>query len=143
MAAAERVPRPLRAALAVASRAIAARVNDDATPPFTVFDDVVEGTRYRLDLVSGSFTLDADGSYVSRATIRVVVDGRSLGDEVSPPQTGRYTLSGSTVVFDPAGNDPDEPNFEAARDGDTLTLTQSDVNPDTGAPIAITIVARR
>jgi hypothetical protein len=128
----------------VAGRYEIVRVNDDVTPPFTLAEGTDEFGSYAVQLVSGSFTLDADGTYVLRLTARFLENGRPLGgDEVVPPQLGRYRVSGDAVVFDPEGNDPDEPDFEADRDGDTLTLTQSDEDPDTGLPITVTIVAQR
>ena len=123
----------------IAGRYDIVRVNDDTTPPFLLFEETSEGSTLTFELTSGSFDLDDDGTYVSRATVRFLVDGQSQGTEPAPPQTGRYTVSGSTVVFDPTGTDPDEPNFEAEHDGGTLTF--SGVDSDTGA--AVTIVAQR
>ena len=119
------------------------QVNDDTTPPFAVFAGAVQGNAVSLELLSASFTLDGDGGYTSRATTRFTLNGQSGGDDVEPAQTGRYTVSGSTITFNPQGDDADEPNYTATRDGDTLTLSETQLNPLTGAPITITLIARR
>jgi hypothetical protein len=119
------------------------QVNDDTTPPFTVFQGVVQGSAISVEILSASFTLDADGGYTSRATSRFTLNGRSQGDDVAPTQAGRYTVAGNTITFDPRGDEADEPSYTATRDGDALTIAQTNVNPLTGAPIAVRLVARR
>ena len=119
------------------------RVNDDATAPYTVLAGTLEGVAYRFDIVSGSLTLHGDGSYTSTSTTRITIGGQQQPDDGSAPQTGRYTVSGSTVTFDPSGNDPEEPNYTATHSGDSLTLSTTEESPNGGAPITITVVARR
>ena len=117
------------------------QVNDDRTAPFTVFEGTEQGISYRFEIVSGTLTLRGDGDYTSVGTARLTFNGQSGGNETSS-QTGRYTVSGSTVTFDPAGNDPDEPTYTATYADGALTLTQTEEGP-TGAPVTITVVARR
>ena len=117
------------------------QVNDDRTAPFTVLEGTEQGISYRFEIVSGTLTLRDGGDYTSAATTRITLNGQSGGSEPST-QTGRYTVSGSTVTFDPAGNDPDEPAYTATYADDALTLSQTEDGP-TGAPVTITVVARR
>ena len=119
------------------------RVNDDSSPPFTVFEGTIEGVVLRFEILSGSIDLRSNGSYSSVATTRVLVNGVSQGQETGPEQTGSYQVSGSTVTFDPAGNDPEEPNYTGTLDGNTLTLSESGIDPDTGIAMTITVVARK
>ena len=117
------------------------QVNDDRTAPFTVLEGTEQGISYRFEIVSGTLTLRGGGEYTSVGTSRLTFNGQSGGNETSS-QTGRYTVSGSTVTFDPAGNDPDEPTYTATYADGALTLSQTEEGP-TGAPVTITVIARR
>ena len=117
------------------------QVNDDRTAPFTVFEGTEQGISYRFEIVSGTLTLRGGGEYTSVGTSRLTFNGQSGGNETSS-QSGGYTVSGSTVTFDPAGNDPDEPTYTATYADGALTLSQTEEGP-TGAPVTITVIARR
>lgn len=117
------------------------QVNDDRTAPFTLFEGTEQGISYRFEIVSGTLTLRGDGDYTSVGTTRVTFNGQAGGNETSS-QSGRYTVSGATVTFDPAGSDPEEPNYTATYADGALTLTETEEGP-TGAPVTVTVIARR
>lgn len=121
----------------IAGRYSIVEVNNDNSAPFVALEGTEDGHTFKIEIVDGQLDLDADGSYSSEGSMRITFDGQTQTDESS--ESGSYTVSGNTVTFNPAGNDSEDPNFTATRNGNSLTMTQTDAE----LGIELRIVARR
>ena len=103
----------------------------DNAAPFTLAEGEVEGVTYLIEIKSGTLTL-ANGRYTASNDTRSVVGGQV--NETDPPaDVGAYTVSGSTITFDP--DDPDDESITATVSGSTITATESgDFDEDPSTP---------
>lgn len=116
----------------------------DNTSPFVIINETIEGSTFRAEMPSGTFTLGSDKRYTGTGVINVYIDNVFQPDfsGESFPSAGTYSVSGSTVTFTPddASESPTTATFSA---GNTLTFSETDTDPSTGGNITITIVAKK
>jgi hypothetical protein len=103
----------------------------DNSAPFTLAEGEIEGVAFLLEIKSASVTL-SNGRYTATSDTRTVIAGEV--DESDPPaDAGAYTVSGSTITFNP--DDAEDENFSAAIAGNSLTATETgDLDEDPSTP---------
>jgi hypothetical protein len=69
----------------------------NANLPASIWEGTIEGHDVAFQVRSGSVTLDADGSYVTRLLLRTIVDDE-FEDETLEAE-GTYTRSGNKITF--------------------------------------------
>lgn len=82
------------------------------SPPVVIIEDA----GYRLEVLSGTYTLNVDDSYSATASFRETEDG--VVTPSSESETGHYSVHGSSVTF----TDSDGFEIDATISGSTLTL---------------------
>ena len=110
----------------------------DNSAPFVLFNSTLGLDTYRIQIPSGTLTLNADKSYSGAGTVDVYVNNElqpDLGDDAFS-SGGTYSVTGNTVKLTPTdGSDPITATFSG---GNTLTISES------VAPFGtMTIVARK
>lgn len=110
----------------------------DNSAPFVLFNSTLGPDSYRIQIPSGSITLNSNKTYAGTGSVDVYVDDvldPGLGDAAFGPG-GTYSVSGSTVKFTPSdGSSAVTATFSG---GNTLTFSES------VAPFGtMTIVARK
>jgi hypothetical protein len=116
----------------------------DNTSPFVIINETIEGSTFRAEMPSGTFTLGSDHRYTGTGVINVYIDNVFQPDfsGESFPSAGTYAVNGSTVTFTPddASETPTTATFSS---GNTLTFSETDTDPSSGATVTITIVAKK
>ena len=96
------------------------RTVNGSNVPFTMVSIVVGGSVYKLEVLSGSITLNADGTFSQTATFRET-DGTDVTTE-SYPTSGTYTLSGTALTL----NSSDGESLGGSLSGGAITFVESD-----------------
>ncbi|MGK2936176.1 MAG: lipocalin family protein [Gemmatimonadaceae bacterium] len=86
---------------------------DGQAPPVVVFD----ASGFKVEIVSGNFVLNANGSFTTTVVFRITEDSAVTTESES--YTGTYAVTGSTVNFTYSDGDTDSATLE----GNTLTFS--------------------
>jgi hypothetical protein len=113
--------------------------------PFTMFDGEVDDGQggtfdVLLRILSGSVTLNSNNTYRARLDFDFRIDGQPCAGCVEDDdEEGTFSVSGSTITFDPEDDDPQT----ATVSGNTITVSfQEDVDED-GEDETYTLVFRK
>jgi hypothetical protein len=119
----------------------------DNSAPFvmlggTVTDDQGGQHTFRIDITNGTLQLKSDKTYTAQFGSKLYVDEQEQTDNPFdfPPETGTYSVSGSTITF----TDSDGEESTATVNGNQISRTEPiDLDGDGSTDANITIVMQK
>ena len=113
----------------------------DTTSPFLIGTVETEDGDIRIELLSGSLTLQSGNRYRGTTDFRISVDGQEIPfDELDQDSEGTYTVSGNTITL----TDADGEVTTATRSGSEITMSEPlDIDGDGEGDATMRIVASK